>query len=123
MVDLLKKVLSLHCLLKTTTERQQQRETANLRYLTYTQPQSYAFFFVFPNLTNNKFEKQMKLTKDQVKRMLPGQTLSVHCKDTPELDSTYQVALQARKEMPDFDVAISRSGKTMIVGIKVDEKR
>lgn len=64
----------------------------------------------------------MKLTKEQVKRMLPGQSLTVHCKDTPELDSTYQVALKARRLMPEFNVTISRSGKTMTVEIKVDEK-
>lgn len=64
----------------------------------------------------------MKLTKEQVKRMLPGQTLSIHCSNTAELDSTYQVALQARKEIVNYDVAVSRSGKTMIVGIKVEEK-
>lgn len=64
----------------------------------------------------------MRLTKEQVKKMLPGQTLSVHCKDTAELDSTYQVALQARKEIDNYDVTISRSGKTMIVGIRVEDK-
>ncbi len=64
----------------------------------------------------------MKLTKEQVKKMLPGQTLSIACANTAELDSTYQVALQARKEITDNDVIISRSGKTMIVGIRVEEK-
>lgn len=64
----------------------------------------------------------MKLTKEQVKKMLPGQTLAIACADTPELDSTYQTALQARKEIDDYEVIISRSGKTMTIGIRVEEK-
>ena len=54
--------------------------------------------------------------------MLPGQILTVACADTAELDSVYQTALQARKEIDDRDVAISRSGKTMTVGIRVNAK-
>lgn len=65
----------------------------------------------------------MKLTKEQVKRMLPGQILTVACTDASELDSAYQTALQARKEIEDYDVAISRSAKTMTVGIRVDKRR
>lgn len=64
----------------------------------------------------------MKLTKEQVKKMLPGQTLAIACSNTAELDSTYQVALQARKEIEEYDVIISRSGKSMTVGIRVIEK-
>lgn len=64
----------------------------------------------------------MKLTKEQVKKMLPGQMLAVACADTSELDSVYQTALQARKEIEDYDVAISRSSKTMTVGIRVNAK-
>lgn len=64
----------------------------------------------------------MKLTKEQVRKMLPGQILTVACADTAELDSAYQTALQARKEIADYDVAISRSGKTMTVGIRVNQK-
>lgn len=64
----------------------------------------------------------MKLTKEQVKKMLPGQILAIACSDAAELDSTYQVALQARKEVGDRDIAISRSGKTMTVNIRVVEK-
>lgn len=63
-----------------------------------------------------------KLTKEQVKRMLPGQMLSVGCNNTAELDSVYQTALQARKEMSEHNVAISRSNKTMNVTIRVGEK-
>lgn len=64
----------------------------------------------------------MKLKKEQVKKMLPGQTLAIACADTLELDSVYQTALQARKEVEGYDVVISRSGKTMTVGIRVIEK-
>lgn len=64
----------------------------------------------------------MKLTKEQVKKMLPGQTLAIACANTAELDSTYQVALQARKEIDAHDVIISRSGKSMTVGIRIVER-
>lgn len=64
----------------------------------------------------------MKLTKEQVKKMLPGQTLAIACTNAAELDSTYQVALQARKEIEKYDVIISRSGKSLTVGIRVAEK-
>ena len=64
----------------------------------------------------------MKLTKEQVKKMLPGQTLTITCDNTAELDSAYQTALQARKEVEDFDIQISRSYKTMIVAIRIAEK-
>lgn len=53
--------------------------------------------------------------------MLPEQVLTVTCTDTAELDSVYQTALQARKEIKDYDVAISRSSKTMTVSIRVDK--
>lgn len=64
----------------------------------------------------------MRLTKEQVKKMIPGQRLVVNCTDTAELDSAYQTALQARKEIEGYRVAISRSGKTMTVSISVSEK-
>ena len=62
----------------------------------------------------------MRLTKEQVRTMLPGQMLTVPCTTVAELDSAYQVALQARKEIEGRNVAISRSGKTMTVTIRVD---
>ena len=63
----------------------------------------------------------MKLTKDQVKKMLPGQVLTLPCATVAELDSTYQVALQARKEAEGMhNIAISRSNKTMTVTVRVD---
>ena len=64
----------------------------------------------------------MKLSKNQIKKMSPGQVLTVVCDNIPELDSVYQVALQARKEISDKDIGISRSTKTMSVCIRVTEK-
>lgn len=64
----------------------------------------------------------MKLTKDQVRKMMPGQVLSIACDSASELDSTYQVAMQARREIDAYNVAVSRSGKTMTVAIRVMEK-
>lgn len=60
----------------------------------------------------------MKLTKEQIIKMLPGQTMTVRCETASELDSTYQTALQGRKKS-DYGIAISRSSKTMSVTISV----
>lgn len=63
----------------------------------------------------------MKLTKEQVKRMLPGQSMSIQCDNAAELDSVYQTALQARKESG-VGYDISRSAKTMTVSINLVRK-
>lgn len=62
----------------------------------------------------------MKLTKDNVKKMLPGQVLTVVCVGADELDSVVQTAHQARKELglTDKELSISRSGKTETVVIR-----
>lgn len=63
----------------------------------------------------------MRLTKEQVKRMLPGQSMSIQCDNAAELDSVYQTALQARKESG-VGYGISRSAKTMTVEISLAKK-
>lgn len=68
----------------------------------------------------------MRLTKENIKKMLPGQTLTVSCSDTPELNSAYETAKQTRREMVaegfPHDITISCSGKTMTVVIRIAEK-
>ncbi len=58
--------------------------------------------------------------------MLPGQTLTVTCSDTPELNSAYETAKQTRREMVKegfpHDISLSCSGKTMTVVIRITEK-
>lgn len=66
----------------------------------------------------------MKLTKENVKKMLPGQILTVVCCGSDELDSAVQTAHQARKELgfTDKELSISRSGKTETVVLRRNEK-
>ena len=64
----------------------------------------------------------MRLTKDQVKKMLPGQILTINCANTAELDSTYQTAAQARRETDKHNISIARSGTAMTITISVTEK-
>lgn len=66
----------------------------------------------------------MKLTKEQVEKLLPGQTLTVVCTDAPELNSAYEIAKRTRREMgvsaEDFPIACS--AKTMTVTLRRIEK-
>ena len=66
----------------------------------------------------------MKLTKENIRKMLPGQVLTVICNGSDELDSVVQTAHQARKELgfTDGELTISRSGKTETVVIRRNEK-
>lgn len=69
----------------------------------------------------------MKLTKENIKRMLPGQTLTVTCDDTSELLSVYETAKQTRRKMTaegfPHDISTSCSGKTMTVVIRITAKK
>lgn len=69
----------------------------------------------------------MRLTKENIRKMLPGQTLTVICSDTPELTTAYETAKQTRRELESTDfpysVAVSCSGKTMTVVVRVSEKK
>lgn len=66
----------------------------------------------------------MKLTKEQVTKLLPGQTLTAICVDAAELASTYEVAKRTRRELgiSADDMPVSCSGKTMTVTIRKIEK-
>lgn len=61
----------------------------------------------------------MVLTKKEVKNLNPGRSLVIQCENVLRLDSTYQTALQARKEMglTSDELSINRSGKTMSVTV------
>lgn len=63
----------------------------------------------------------MKLTKEQIKKMLPGQVLTIPCENAAELDSVYQTALQGRSEANGIVLCISRSNKTQTVTIRATE--
>lgn len=60
----------------------------------------------------------MKVTKEQIRKLLPGQVLTIPCDDTAELDSAYQTAIQVRREENMFPISITRSGKTNTVIIR-----
>jgi TusA-related sulfurtransferase len=63
----------------------------------------------------------MKLTKNNVKTMLPGQVLTIVCSDAAELDSVSQTAYQAIRELKadgNNDVSVSTSAKTLSVVIR-----
>lgn len=61
----------------------------------------------------------MKLTRDQVRRLLPGQTLVAECSDTAELLSAYETAKSTRRELGRDRrlMPISCSYKTMAVAV------
>ena len=82
---------------------------------------------LFQNFSEKKIKvelKKMRLTKENIKKMLPGQILTVVCHGSAELDSAIQTAHQARKELglTDEELPISRSGKTETVIIRRMEK-
>lgn len=60
----------------------------------------------------------MKVTKEQIRKLLPGQVLTIPCDNTAELDSTYQTAMQVKREEGMFPIAITRSGKTNTIIIR-----
>lgn len=66
----------------------------------------------------------MKLTKEQVKKLLPGQTLVITCDNTSELMTANETAKQTRRELglDATRLPISCSGKTMTVTIRRIEK-
>lgn len=66
----------------------------------------------------------MKLTKEQVEKMLPGQTLTIVCNDASELNSSYEIAKRTRREggIRTDGLYISCSTKTMTVVLRRMEK-
>ena len=66
----------------------------------------------------------MRVSKEYIKNLLPGLMLTVACSNAAELDSTYQTALKARKEMGlDKDtMRITRLAKEMKVEVERLEK-
>lgn len=66
----------------------------------------------------------MRVTKEYIKNLLPGLVLTINCPNAAELDSAYQTALKARKEMGmDKDsMRITRLAKEMKVEVEHYEK-
>lgn len=66
----------------------------------------------------------MKLTKEQVEKLLPGQTLTAVCKDAAELASTYEIAKRTRRQngISAENMPIACSCKTLTVTIRMIEK-
>ena len=62
----------------------------------------------------------MRVSKEYIKNLLPGLMLTVTCPNAAELDSAYQTALKARKEMGlDKDtMRITRLAKEMKVEVE-----
>lgn len=67
-----------------------------------------------------RLQMNAKLTKDKVKSMLPKDSLVVMCDSANELESAYQVALQAKRELGEAgkNVFVSRSGVTLTVIVR-----
>lgn len=79
--------------------------------------QKYNTNYSIEKLKHSKKYMNAKLTKDKVKAMLRKDTLVVFCDTASELESAYQTAIQAKKEMKDSgrEVAVSKSGVTLSV--------
>lgn len=66
----------------------------------------------------------MRVCKQDYKNLRPGQILTVTCPNAAELDSTYQTALKARKELGfnKDDMRVTRLAKEMKVEVERIEK-
>ena len=64
----------------------------------------------------------MRVTKEQIRKMLPGQVLTVPCDNASELDSVYQTALQVKQEDGMLPLVLSRSSKTNTVVIRAEKR-
>lgn len=65
----------------------------------------------------------MKITKEYIKNLPQGATLTMQCSDTPNLDSVYQTALKSRKEigLTADDMRVSRLAKELKVEVERKE--
>lgn len=55
----------------------------------------------------------MKLTQDIVRKMMPGQTLSVCCESVTELNAAQQAAYRGRRGFHGCAVRVQRDSKTL----------
>lgn len=62
----------------------------------------------------------MLIGKDLIKNLRPGSTLTLHCKDLPEYNSSYQTAWQARVDLglKSDDLKISKDSRTLVIQIE-----
>lgn len=63
----------------------------------------------------------MKITKEYVKNLTQGATLTMRCTDAANLDSVYQTSLKSRKELglTADDMRVTRDAK----GLRVEVER
>ena len=82
--------------------------------------QKYNVNYSITRLKNSKKYMNAKLTKDKVKSMLPKDLIFVPCDTASEVDSAYQTAIQAKKEMGEKgnNVAVSKSNVTLTVVVR-----
>lgn len=71
-------------------------------------------------LRNSKKYMNAKLTKEKVKAMLPKDLIFIPCNTASELDSAYQTAIQAKKELgaKGDNVSVSKSNVTLTVVVR-----
>lgn len=82
--------------------------------------QKYNVNYSISKLRNSKKYMKAKLTKEKVKSMLPTDCIFISCDTASEVESAYQTAIQAKREMGDKGdiVAVSKSQVTLTVVVR-----
>lgn len=82
--------------------------------------QKYNVNYSVSRLRNGKKYMNAKLTKEKVKAMLPKDLIFIPCNTASELDSAYQTAIQAKKELgaKGDNVSVSKSNVTLTVVVR-----
>lgn len=82
--------------------------------------QKYNVNYSISKLRNSKKYMKAKLTKEKVKSMLPKDIIFIPCDTALEVDSAYQTAIQAKKELGDKgnNVFASKSNVTLTVVVR-----
>lgn len=82
--------------------------------------QKYNVNYSISKLRNSKKYIKAKLTKEKVKSMLPTDCIFIPCDTASEVESAYQTAIQAKREMGDKGdiVAVSKSQVTLAVVVR-----
>lgn len=61
---------------------------------------------------------ETEITAAKIRAMTEGDILTQVCKDTLDLESTYQAAIQIKNKIPDREIKVSKSGVTMTVTVR-----
>ncbi len=82
--------------------------------------QRYNVNYSIEKLKSSKKYMNARLTKDKVKSMLPNDVIFIPCDTASEVDSAYQTALQAKREMGENGnrVFVSKSNVTLSVVVR-----